>query len=33
MLGWLAGQGAPDYTPAAFFLHFGNDLQGRLRRR
>ena len=25
MLGWLAGQGAPNYTPAAFFLHFGND--------
>jgi uroporphyrinogen decarboxylase len=25
MLGWLAGQGASDYTPAAFFLHFGND--------
>src|SRR6185369_1567903 len=24
MLGWLAGQGAPNYTPAAFFLHFGN---------
>ena len=25
MLAWLAGQGAPNYTPAAFFLHFGND--------
>lgn len=25
MLSWLAGQGAPNYTPAAFFLHFGND--------
>jgi len=25
MLGWLAGQTSPDYTPAAFFLHFGND--------
>jgi len=25
MLAWLAGQGAPGYTPAAFFLHFGND--------
>ena len=25
MLGWLAGQGTPNYTPAAFFLHFGND--------
>jgi uroporphyrinogen decarboxylase len=25
MLGWLAGQGSPNYTPAAFFLHFGND--------
>jgi hypothetical protein len=25
MLGWLAGQGASNYTPAAFFLHFGND--------
>lgn len=24
MLGWLAGQSTPDYTPAAFFLHFGN---------
>jgi uroporphyrinogen decarboxylase len=24
MLGWLAGQGAPNYTPAAFFLHFGD---------
>jgi uroporphyrinogen decarboxylase len=23
MLAWLAGQGAPNYTPAAFFLHFG----------
>ena len=27
MLSWLAGQGAPNYTPAAFFLHFGNDYQ------
>jgi uroporphyrinogen decarboxylase len=25
MLGWLAGQSTPNYTPAAFFLHFGND--------
>jgi uroporphyrinogen decarboxylase len=25
MLAWLAGKGAPNYTPAAFFLHFGND--------
>jgi uroporphyrinogen decarboxylase len=25
MLGWLAGQTIPNYTPAAFFLHFGND--------
>jgi len=25
MLGWLGGQGIPNYTPAAFFLHFGND--------
>jgi uroporphyrinogen decarboxylase len=25
MLGWLASQGTPNYTPAAFFLHFGND--------
>ena len=24
MLAWLAGQGAPNYTPAAFFLHFGD---------
>jgi hypothetical protein len=24
MLGWLAGQ-TTNYTPAAFFLHFGND--------
>ncbi len=24
MLGWLAGKGAPHYTPAAFFLHFGD---------
>src|SRR5271166_3710589 len=24
MLGWLAGQGTPNYTPAAFFLHFGD---------
>jgi uroporphyrinogen decarboxylase len=24
MLGWLAGDRLPDYTPAAFFLHFGN---------
>lgn len=24
MLGWLAGQTTPNYTPAAFFLHFGN---------
>ena len=24
MLKWLAGQGTPNYTPAAFFLHFGN---------
>jgi uroporphyrinogen decarboxylase len=25
MLAWLAGQGTPNYTPAAFFLHFGDD--------
>jgi uroporphyrinogen decarboxylase len=25
MLGWLAGQSTPNCTPAAFFLHFGND--------
>jgi uroporphyrinogen decarboxylase len=25
MLRWLAGEGSPSYTPAAFFLHFGND--------
>jgi uroporphyrinogen decarboxylase len=25
MLGWLGGQTTPNYTPAAFFLHFGND--------
>jgi len=25
MLAWLAGQGTSNYTPAAFFLHFGND--------
>ena len=25
MLGWLGGQTSPNYTPAAFFLHFGND--------
>ena len=24
MLGWLNGQGEPNYTPAAFFLHFGD---------
>ncbi len=24
MLKWLAGEGTPGYTPAAFFLHFGN---------
>ena len=24
MLQWLAGKGAPSYTPAAFFLHFGD---------
>src|SRR4051794_32897954 len=24
MLRWLAGQSTPNYTPAAFFLHFGN---------
>ena len=24
MLGWLASQNTPQYTPAAFFLHFGN---------
>ena len=24
MLGWLAGQSTPNYTPAAFFLHFGD---------
>ncbi len=23
MLSWLAGKGEPNYTPAAFFLHFG----------
>ena len=25
MLSWLAGKKIPNYTPAAFFLHFGND--------
>jgi uroporphyrinogen decarboxylase len=25
MLAWLAGQSSPNYTPAAFFLHFGDD--------
>jgi uroporphyrinogen decarboxylase len=25
MLRWLAGESTPAYTPAAFFLHFGND--------
>src|SRR4051812_12560828 len=25
MLAWLGGQSSPNYTPAAFFLHFGND--------
>jgi len=25
MLQWLAGKTDPDYTPAAFFLHFGNE--------
>jgi len=25
MLEWLHGKPAPNYTPAAFFLHFGND--------
>src|SRR3954447_25766541 len=25
MLRWLAGEAMPNYTPAAFFLHFGND--------
>jgi uroporphyrinogen decarboxylase len=25
MLGWLAGESTPNYIPAAFFLHFGND--------
>ena len=25
MLQWLEGKPAPHYTPAAFFLHFGND--------
>jgi uroporphyrinogen decarboxylase len=24
MMGWLTGQGTPNYTPAAFFLHFGD---------
>ena len=24
MLGWLDGKGSPNYTPAAFFLHFGD---------
>ena len=27
MLQWLAGQTTPYYTPAAFFLHFGNGYQ------
>ncbi len=27
MLGWLAGQILPNYTPAAFFLHFGNGFK------
>jgi uroporphyrinogen decarboxylase len=25
MFGWLSGQNSTNYTPAAFFLHFGND--------
>jgi hypothetical protein len=25
MLGWLADENTPNYTPAAFLLHFGND--------
>src|SRR6185369_14667071 len=25
MLGWLAGQSMPGYTPAAFFIHFGEN--------
>ena len=25
MLKWLEGKAAPNYTPAAFFLHFGNE--------
>ena len=24
MMAWLAGHGSPNYTPAAFFLHFGD---------
>ena len=27
MLNWLAGKPTPNYTPAAFFLHFGNDFK------
>ncbi len=27
MMQWLAGKTAPNYTPAAFFLHFGNDFK------
>jgi uroporphyrinogen decarboxylase len=27
MLNWLAGKPSPGYTPAAFFLHFGNEFK------
>ena len=30
MLQWLAGKTDPNYTPAAFFLHFGNDYKNGL---
>lgn len=33
MLRWLAGESTPNYTPAAFFLHFGNGYSGGLQSR
>ncbi len=30
MLSWLAGQGPAGYTPAAFFLHFGDPYKSGL---
>ena len=27
MMQWLGGKTAPNYTPAAFFLHFGNEFK------